>query len=99
MRLSGMVERYRRSSAAFVTFALFTFFPDSALSQQTIVVDQFDTQGWVFNAKPDISQSGEAPILGISDHENGTASLNFSTSTAPSSSRSVTLLQLSLIHI
>ena len=93
MKLSGMVERYRRSSAAFVTFALFAFFPDSALSQQTIVVDQFDTQGWVFNAKPDISQSGEAPVLGLSDHENGTGSLNFSTSTAPSSSRSVTLLQ------
>ena len=93
MKLCGIVERYRRMSAGFVTFALLTFFPDSALSQQTLVVDQTDPKGWVFNAKPDISQSGEAPILGISDHENGTGSLNFSTTTAPSSSRSVTLLQ------
>ena len=60
MKLSGMVARYRRSSAGLVAFLLFTLFPDSALSQQTIVVDQFDPQRWVFNAKPDIGQSGEA---------------------------------------
>jgi hypothetical protein len=73
MKLSGIFERYRRSSAGFVVFALFTFFPDSALSQQTLVVDGSDKRGWVFNARPDINQSGEAPILGPSGHENGTA--------------------------
>ena len=80
-----MVERFRRSSAGFVIFVLLALFPHLAVSQQTLVVDQTDPKGWAFNAKPDISQSGEAPILGISDHENGTGSLNFSITTAPSS--------------
>lgn len=91
MRLRIVYELYRRSLAGFVALALFTLFPSLALGQQTLVVDQTDPRGWAFNAKPEISQSGEAPILGISDHKSGTASLNFSTSTAPSSSRSVTL--------
>ena len=93
MRLRSVYERYRRSLTGFVALALFAVFPSPALGQQTIVVDQTDPKGWAFKTKPDISQSGEAPILGISDHESGTGSLNFSTSTAPSSSRSVTLLQ------
>ena len=93
MRLRSVYELYRRSLTGFVALALLAVFPSLALGQQTIVVDQTDPKGWAFKTKPDISQSGEAPILGISDHESGTGSLNFSTSTAPSSSRSVTLLQ------
>ena len=83
MRLRSVYERYRRSLNGFVALALFAVFPSPALGQQTIVVDQTDPKGWAFKTKPDISQSGEAPILGISDHESGTGSLNFSTSTVP----------------
>ena len=93
MRLRSVYEHYRHSLTGFAALALFALFPSLALGQQTIVVDQTDPKGWAFKTKPDISQSGEAPILGISDHMSGTGSLNFSTSTAPSSSRSVTLLQ------
>ena len=89
MKLCGIVERYRRMSAGFVVFLLFALFPDLALSQQTLVVDGSDTQGWVFNARPDINQSGEAPIRGMGDHAGGNASLNFSTTLGSDSSRGV----------
>lgn len=91
MKLCGIVERYRRMSAGFVVFLLFALFPDLALSQQTLVVDGSDTQGWVFNARPDINQSGEAPIRGMGDHAGGNASLNFSTTLGSDSSRGVRL--------
>ena len=91
MPLCDIVERCRRSSAGFVIFLLFAFFPDLALSQQTLVVDGSDKRGWVFKARPDINQSGEAPIRGIEDHAGGNASLNFSTTQGSDSSRGARL--------
>ena len=91
MKLCGIVEQYRRMSAGFIILALFALFPDVALSQQTLVVDGSDKRGWVFNARPDINQSGEAPIRGMGDHAGGNASLNFSTTLGSDSSRGVRL--------
>jgi len=91
MKLCGIVEWYRRMSAGFVILALLALFPDLAFSQQTLVVDGSATQGWVFNARPDINQSSEAPIRGMGDHAGGNASLNFSTTLGSDSSRGVRL--------
>ncbi len=64
-----------------------------AWGQETLVVDQSDNRGWVFSAKPDISEPGEAPIRGIADHAGGNASLNFSTTLGNQSSRAAKLAQ------
>ena len=63
-----------------------------AHGQETLVVDESDNRGWVFYARPDISEPGEAPIRGIADHAGGNASLNFST-TLGNSDRIATLKQ------
>ena len=50
----------------------------SLTSAETLVVDESNHRGWAFFANPAVTAAGEAPIVGISDHKGGAASLNFS---------------------
>ena len=85
--------RTQRRQVCLLMLALAILGPRLAWSQEILVVDESDNRGWVFDAKPDISESGEAPIRGIGDHAGGNASLNFSTTLGNNSSRSATLRQ------
>ena len=76
---------------ASVLGACLIFSSDQAVSQQTLIVDGSNKRGWAFKARPDINQSGEAPIQGIADHAGGNASLNFSTTQGTDSSRGARL--------
>ena len=83
---------FQRRQVCLLMLALAIFATRLAWGQQTLVVDQSDNRGWVFVARPDISEPGEAPIRGIADHAGGNASLNFST-TLGNSDRIATLEQ------
>ena len=91
MKFCDLYKRNRRSLAGFVSLLLLALFPNLAVGQQTLIVDGSNTRGWAFQARPDINQSGEAPIRGIADHAGGNASLNFSTTPGTDSSRGVRL--------
>ena len=80
-----------RALKAVATALIMTAAP--IVSAEVLLVDGSNTRGWTFAANPDVTEDGEAPVLGIADHQNGSASLNFSTTAGNSSSRSVTLLQ------
>ncbi len=91
MKFCDLYKRNRRSLAGFVSLVLLALFPNLAVGQQTLIVDGSNTRGWAFQARPDINQSGEAPIQGIADHAGGNASLNFSTTQGTDSSRAAAL--------
>ena len=91
MKFRDLHKGYWRTLAGLVALALFALFPNLALSQQTLIVDASNKRGWAFQARPDINQSGEAPIWGIADHAGGNASLNFSTTQGTDSSRGARL--------
>jgi hypothetical protein len=66
----------------------------SLTSAETLVVDESNQRGWTFFAKPAVTAAGEAPIVGISDHAGGAASLNFSLNAGQDkSSRNARLLK------
>ena len=88
-----IIEWLKRHQIGFPIIALISCVANLAWSQEILVVDESDNRGWVFDAKPDISEPGEAPIRGIGDHASGNASLNFSTTLGNNSSRIATLRQ------
>ena len=65
----------------------------SLTSADTLVVDESNHRGWTFFANPAVTAAGEAPIVGISDHAGGAASLNFSLNAPDKSSRNARLLK------
>ena len=65
----------------------------SLTSADTLVVDESNHRGWTFFANPAVTAAGEAPIVGISDHKGGAASLNFSLNAPDKSSRNARLLK------
>ena len=92
MSQSTVFMWFQRRQICLLMLALATFAIRSAWGEEPLVVDQSDNRGWVFVARPDISEPGEAPIRGIGDHADGNASLNFST-TLGNSDRIATLKQ------
>ena len=92
MSQSTVFMWFQRRQICLLMLALAALAIRPAYGQETLVVDQSDNRGWVFVARPDISEPGEAPIRGIADHADGNASLNFST-TLGNSDRIATLKQ------
>ena len=90
---STLLIWFQRLQVGLLMLALAALAIRPAWGQETLVVDQSDNRGWVFSAKPDISEPGEAPIRGIADHAGGNASLNFSTTLGNQSSRAAKLAQ------
>ena len=84
---------FQRRQLCLLMLALATLTIRPAYGQETLIVDQSDNRGWVFLARPDISEPGEAPIRGVGDHAGGNASLNFSTTLGNDSSRAAALRQ------
>ena len=65
----------------------------SLTSADTLVVDENNHRGWAFFAQPAVTTPGEASVVGISDHADGAASLNFSLNAPDKSSRNARLLK------